>query len=234
MVDCVREKQSEEIMLEVSHIQKHFKNKQVLKDISFTFEKGQCVGILGANGCGKSTLLTILAGVQTPDQGSFVVEGHDLLKENAVRQQVLGYVPQGVPLMDELSAWDNLRLWYPKKELKKELESGVLAMLGIDQFLKTPVSKMSGGMKKRVSIGCSVANHPKILLLDEPSAALDLVCKENIYHYLKDFKANGGTILLITHDPEELSLCDKWYILKNGEMVPYDYRGDFHDLVLNL
>ncbi len=221
-------------MIEVSHVQKKFKKKEILKSIDFSCELGECIGILGANGCGKSTLLTILAGVLAPDQGSFVVEGHDLLKEANVRHQILGYVPQGVPLMDELTAWDNLRLWYPKDELKKELESGVLGMLGINEFLKTKVSKMSGGMKKRVSIGCSIANHPKILLLDEPSAALDLVCKEKIYNYLKDFKAQGGTIFLITHDSMELSLCDKWFILKGGRLEPYQYTGNLHELVNNL
>ena len=75
-------------------------------------------------------------------------------------------------------------------------------------------------MKKRLSIGCVVAANPKVLLLDEPSAALDLVCKERIYNYLKDYKQQGGRILLATHDVQELDLCDKWYILKNGFLHP--------------
>lgn len=133
--------------------------------------------------------------------------------------------------MEELTAWDNLRLWYEKDELKKELDGGVLDMLGIPDFLKVPVRKMSGGMKKRLSIGCSVANHPKLLLLDEPSAALDLICKERIGNYLKDFKAQGGSIILATHDVQEIELCDAWYILKNGMLEPYLYDGNVHHLV---
>ncbi len=88
--------------------------------------------------------------------------------------------------MEELSAWDNLRLWYSRDALKRELESGVLKMLGIDTFLKVPVRKMSMGMKKRLSIGCAVYGNPDILLLDEPTAALDIVCKESIYAYIDD------------------------------------------------
>ena len=90
---------------------------------------------------------------------------------------------------------------------------------------------MSGGMKKRLSIGCAVANHPRLLILDEPSAALDLICKQSIQSYLRAYKRNGGMILLATHDEEELKLCDKWYILKNGLSLPYDYDGDVSKLI---
>lgn len=219
------------MMIEIKQIQKKYKKKAVLTDINLDVQEGSCVGILGGNGSGKSTLLSILAGVQKADNGSFLWEGADLFKNEKIREEILGYVPQGNPLMEELTAWDNLRLWYEKDELKKELDGGVLDMLGIPDFLKVPVRKMSGGMKKRLSIGCSVANHPKLLLLDEPSAALDLICKERIGNYLKDFKAQGGSIILATHDVQEIELCDAWYILKNGMLEPYLYDGNVHHLV---
>lgn len=218
-------------MIEIKRIQKKYKKKAVLTDINLDVQEGSCVGILGGNGSGKSTLLSILAGVQKADNGSFLWGGADLFKNEKIREEILGYVPQGNPLMEELTAWDNLRLWYEKDELKKELDGGVLDMLGIPDFLKVPVRKMSGGMKKRLSIGCSVANHPKLLLLDEPSAALDLICRERIGNYLKDFKAQGGSIILATHDVQEIELCDAWYILKNGMLEPYLYDGNVHHLV---
>lgn len=218
-------------MIEIKQIQKKYKKKAVLTDINLDVQEESCVGILGGNGSGKSTLLSILAGVQKADNGSFLWGGADLFKNEKIREEILGYVPQGNPLMEELTAWDNLRLWYEKDELKKELDGGVLDMLGIPDFLKVPVRKMSGGMKKRLSIGCSVANHPKLLLLDEPSAALDLICKERIGNYLKDFKAQGGSIILATHDVQEIELCDVWYILKNGMLEPYLYDGNVHHLV---
>ena len=218
-------------MIELNQITKRYKKKLILKDITLSVQEGGCVGILGSNGSGKSTLLSTLAGVQKADGGSFLWEGADLFSDESFRAKVLGYVPQGNPLMEELTAWDNLRLWYEKEELKRELEDGVLAMLGIPSFIKVPVRKMSGGMKKRLSIGCSVANHPKLLLLDEPSAALDLVCKERIGTYLRNFKAQGGTILLATHDVQEFALCDAWYILREGELTPYEYDGNVHHLV---
>lgn len=217
--------------MEIREIKKKYGKKEVLNGVGLSAEKGCCIGILGGNGSGKSTLLSILAGVQRPDGGSFCWENTDLLENHCVRNQVVGYVPQGNPLMEELTAWDNLRLWYTREELKRELKEGVLAMLGIPDFIKLPVYKMSGGMKKRVSIGCAVANHPELLLLDEPSAALDLICKVRIGNYLREFTSGGGIVLLATHDVQELELCDTWYILKDGVLTPYQYDGNIHHLI---
>lgn len=220
--------------IEISHLKKSFRRHQVLKDVNLVVEPGTCVGILGANGCGKSTLLSILAGVQRGDGGAFLYEGTDLLRDGKARAQLVGYVPQGTPLIEELSARDNLLLWYSKTEMEIQLRSGVLQLLGIGDFLKVPVAKLSGGMKKRLSIGCAMAKHPPVLLLDEPTAALDLACKQSIAQWLRRYKQDGGTIVLTTHDVLELELCDSWYILKDGVLTPFPYDGDVTKLVERL
>lgn len=217
--------------MELKGIKKHYRKKIVLENISMTADAGSCVGILGSNGCGKSTLLSVLAGVREADAGQFLYQETDLLKNRKYAEQILGYVPQENPLMAELTAWDNLRLWYDKKTLETELAEGYLAMLGIGEFLHTTVEKMSGGMKKRLSIGCAIAHKPKILLMDEPSAALDIICKERIYNYFEEFKSQGGILLLATHEVQELELCDQLYILKEGKLFPYQYDGNVHRLV---
>lgn len=216
--------------IELAGISKSYKQKKVLENISLEAGEGSCTGILGSNGCGKSTLLSILAGVQKADAGSFVYQGKDLLRDHAFRTKTLGYVPQGNPLLEELTAWDNLRLWYDKRTLARELSDGVLALLGIDSFLKVPVWKMSGGMKKRLSIGCVVVSRPKLLLLDEPTSALDLVCKGRIHDYLESYRREGGILLLTTHDAQEIALCDSCYILRQGRLSPYVYDGDLRRL----
>ena len=131
----------------IEHVSKRYGRKQVLKDVSLHTQSGRCIGILGANGSGKSTFLSILAGVLRRDGGSFTVDGQELFSDNRLRADYVGYVPQGTPLLEELTAWDNLRLWYDKQTLQQELEGGVLGTLGIGDFLKVPVKKMSGGMK---------------------------------------------------------------------------------------
>ena len=215
---------------EIKNIKKSYGKKSPLVDVNFSAAESKCIGILGKNGSGKSTLLSILAGVQRGDGGEFLLDGVDLFGNPKMLTSTVGYVPQGTPLLEELSARDNLLLWYDRKTLDKELDNGVLAMLGIGDFISVPVRKMSGGMKKRLSIGCSVAKNPKLLLLDEPCAALDIVCKQSINEYLIKFKSEGGTLILATHDESELSLCDSIYILKDGILHSYDYDGDIDRL----
>lgn len=220
--------------IEINGIRKKYGSKQVLKDISLTVESGKCIGILGGNGCGKSTLLSILASVQSADGGSFLYDGKDLFKYPKQRAALVAYVPQGTPLIEELTAKDNLSLWYSKKDMLYQLENGVLKMLGIDAFLKTQVSKMSGGMKKRLAIGCAIAKRPPILILDEPMAALDIACKQKISEYIKKHKQDGGIVLIATHDVIELELCDEWYIIKDGVLQGFEYTGNIEELVKNL
>ena len=208
----------------IKDIHKKYGKKEVLKGVSFSARSGECIGILGDNGCGKSTLFSILAGIQTADSGEFLLNDTDLLKNPRYRRKYVGYIPQGTPLFEELSAYDNLLLWYDKKSLKEELSSGVLKMLGIDSFLKVPVLKMSGGMKKRLSIGCAVAEKPPVLLLDEPMSALDLSCKKEIFRYIENHKKAGGIVLLVTHDILELELCDACYMVKDGVLAGVDKK----------
>lgn len=222
------------MQIEIKEIEKNYGSKKVLKNISLSVEGGTCIGILGANGCGKSTLLSILAGVLERDKGQFLFDGEDLFQNRKKRSALVGYVPQGTPLIEELTAWDNLLLWYDRAEMKQELKNGVLKLLGVDGFLKVPVRKMSGGMKKRLSIGCAMAKKPPILLLDEPTAALDLACKQDISRYLTRYKEAGGLLFLTTHDAMELALCDQIFIMKDGVLHPYTYTGDLQQLVDSL
>lgn len=218
------------MVVELVGIKKAYQRRPVLKEVSLSVQQGSCVGIVGSNGSGKSTLLSVLAGVRKADGGAFLCDGVDLFRHPGRIPETLGYVPQSDPLMEELTAWDNLRMWCGRERLRKSLSNGALKLLGVDGFLRTPVHRMSGGMKKRLSIGCAVASDPAILLLDEPSAALDPVCKENIRRYLEAYRQAGGIILMATHDAQDLELCDACYILQGGVLQAYPYDGDFHRL----
>ncbi len=210
-------------MIEIENLTSAYGKKKVLQGLSLCAERGECIGIVGPNGCGKSTLLSILAGVLKPLSGTILYYGRDALENPVVFRKMTGYVPQENPLMPELSVYDNLRLWYPDKAaLKKELEEGFLQILGIPQFLKMPVSKLSGGMKKRVSIGIALSGMPPVLILDEPGAALDLVCKEDIRRYLQIYLERKGTVVITTHEESELSLCGRLYVMKEGRLEEVD------------
>ncbi len=220
--------------LELRDIRKRYGKTAVLRGVSFGAERGEAVGIVGANGSGKSTLLRVLAGVLRPEGGEFMWEGGDLLRSRAALERTVAYVPQGTPLIDELSALDNLRLWYRADALRASLEGGMLRELGIPDFLKTPASRLSGGMRKRLSIGCAIARDPQILLLDEPTAALDLAARERLLDYFAGFRARGGLILLATHDLRELESCSRCFMLRGGVAEPYAYDGDAQKLAREL
>ena len=209
--------------INVNNINSYYGKKEILKNVSFQANKGECIGILGYNGCGKSTLLSILAGVQKPKNGQITYCNEIAYSKEQNRYNknlfntMIGYVPQENPLIPELSVYDNLSLWFKNKEtLDSSLKNGFLHTLGIHEYVKKKVSQLSGGMKKRVSIAIATIYNPQILILDEPSAALDLSCKEDIKDYLKNYLEQGKNVIITTHEDNELELCDKIYVLKNG------------------
>jgi len=211
-------------LIEVKSVAKKYGRHEVLKDVSFYANTGECVGIVGANGCGKSTLLKILSGSIKPDSGSLVYDGADPLKNVKIFERLIGYVPQENPLMTQLSVMDNLKFWYcdSSRSLKNDLINGAPAMLGISAYADKRVDRLSGGQKKRLSIACALAKQPPVLIMDEPGASLDIVCKEDIKNYLQRYMQSGGTVILTSHEQTELELCSRMYLLKNGTMHELD------------
>ena len=207
-------------IIEVDNICKNYGLKKVLKGASFYVKQGECVGIVGANGCGKSTLLSILSGINKPRKGTLTYAGKNPFKNKGMFSDMIGYVPQENPLMEQLSVYDNLKFWYcdSRRDLKQDLVSGTPAALGLGEYLYTRVDKLSGGMKKRLSIACALANFPPIIIMDEPGASLDIVCKEDIKSYSKKYLSVGGTVILTSHEECELALCNRMYLLKDGVM----------------
>lgn len=202
-------------MIEVKNISKRYRNT-VLDDISFTAEKGQCIGIIGANGCGKTTLLSIMAGVNKAQSGK-IYYNNELADKKSVFKKYIAYVPQENPLIDELTTKDNLLLWLgSNKKIKDGFENGVLKDLGIDEFLNKQVNELSGGMKRRLSIGISLSNNAPIMLLDEPGSALDIYGKQEVNSYISNYVKNGGTVVMSTHDRDEIDLCTKLYKIEDG------------------
>ena len=193
---------------------KKYGRNEVLSGVSFEVRAGECAGIAGTNGIGKSTLLKILAGAEKPDKGQLTLFGHDLTREKRLFAELIAYVPQDNPLLEELTARDNLRLWSGKKMTGQEEE---IRLLGIDEMIRTKVSAMSGGMKRRLAIACALTGNASVLIMDEPTSALDLYHKEIIYRYLDSFCDRGGMIILSTHDEEEMSFADGLWLLKGGK-----------------
>lgn len=203
---------------------------EILHQLSFSLKEGSCTALLGNNGSGKSTLLSILAGARKPEEGLLYLNGARLGSSSCPFSRSIGYVPQENPLIEELNARDNLLLRFggSRKDFDKTLSAFYFQMLDIDSLLRLPVRKMSGGMKRRLSLACAFLNEPKLLLLDEPCSALDISMKKKMHACLSSYLKNGGTILLSTHEQEDLSLCDSLLLLKDKTLtsLPPSLRGE--------
>lgn len=202
-------------MLEVSNIKKSYGRKNVLEHISFHADCGECVAVIGRNGCGKTTLMQILAGVIRPNDGGLRYFGKEPLSKRKYFHKYCGYVPQELPLMEELSVKDNLRLWGVGK--KKE-DQELLREFQLEDLTHITVAKLSGGMKRRLSIACALAKWPPILLMDEPTTALDLYSKENIRSWIKKYCGMDGIVVMTTHDEKEIMSCDRCLLMKEGKL----------------
>ncbi len=203
----------DKFMIEVKSVSAKYR-KTVLNDVNLIANEGECIGLLGLNGSGKSTLLSCIAGIKKPNSGSIKAEGK------------VGFVTQENALIDELNAIDNIMMWTSMKrsEILKALEGPELSILKVKDFANVKVKNMSGGMKKRVALTSVLITRPDILLLDEPLAALDIPAKKDILKIIDSFTANGGIVIVASHEEEMFTHCSSVYYLDKGKatLLPKD------------
>lgn len=208
-------------MLEVKNLTKKYGSRVILRDITFSINPGERVAIVGRNGCGKTTMMQILSGSMKPNSGSIRFFGNNPLKKHSLFRKYCGYVPQNSPLLPELTVKDNLKLWGVDKSKNYDY---ILDNFELRDIMNLQVKRMSGGMNKRLSIACAIATWPPILLLDEPTTALDLYYKESIQKWLTDYSNIKGIVLQSTHEEAEIEACDRCLFMKNGMLreIPHD------------
>ena len=216
-------------MIQAKGIEKSFGALKVLKGIDFSVEKSEVVSIMGASGAGKSTLLQILGTLSTPDGGSLIIDGVDVLrlKGDALaefRNRRIGFVFQFHHLLPEFTALENVMIpafiaGRSKKEAQQRATE-LLSDLGLGERLSHKPSELSGGEQQRVAIARALINNPAVLFADEPSGNLDTKTKEelhNLFFRLRD--KYGQTIVIVTHDPDLSKMCDRELYMIDGQFV---------------
>lgn len=216
-------------MIKAAGIEKSFGALKVLKGIEFSVEKSEVVSIMGASGAGKSTLLQILGTLSTPDAGSLVIDGVDVLKLKGnklaeFRNRRVGFVFQFHHLLPEFTALENVMIpafiaGRSRKDARETAEA-LLTDLGLGERLYHKPSELSGGEQQRVAIARALINKPAVLFADEPSGNLDSKTKEelhNLFFTLRD--KYGQTIVIVTHDPELAKMCDRSLYMIDGTFV---------------
>ena len=218
------------MLLELKDINKsYFQGKQempVLKNVNFSVEEGEYVAIMGPSGSGKSTLMNIIGCLDKPTSGSFYLDGKDILKykDNAlstVRLNTIGFVFQSFFLMMKQTALENvcLPLTYAGIPKRKRKEIAALKRVGLEDRMNYKPTQLSGGQCQRVAIARAISNHPKILLADEPTGALDSKSGAQIMELFQSLHEEGVTIIMITHDSEIASHAQRVIHIRDGQIA---------------
>ena len=214
-------------MIQAKGIEKSFGTLKVLKGLDFSVAKSEVVSIMGASGAGKSTLLQILGTLSTPDKGSLIIDGVDVLmlkgdKLAEFRNRRIGFVFQFHHLLPEFTALENVMIpafiaGVSRKDAEQRAKE-LLADLGLGERLTHKPSELSGGEQQRVAIARALINNPAVLFADEPSGNLDSKTKEELHKLFFDLRDKyGQTIIIVTHDPDLAKMCDRELFMVDGQ-----------------
>jgi len=203
-------------IIEVKKFGISFGGKTVIKNLSFNVEKGETFGLLGSNGCGKTTTIRALLGLYQPDSGELLIGGKKFDPNGKIK---VGYLPEERGLYKKENVIDTMVYFGRLKgiEQPREWSMNYLKRVGLEDFAKTKIEKLSQGMQQKVQLGITVMDEPDLLILDEPTKGFDPVNRRLLMEIIEELHQKGSTIILITHYMDEVEkLCDHILLLKNG------------------
>lgn len=228
-------------MLEVAHLKKVYTTRfggnqvEALRDVSFTVEQGEYTAIMGESGSGKTTLLNILAALDKPTSGMVQLDGNDLtqIKESriaAFRRDHLGFVFQDFNLLDTFSLKDNILLPLVLQGMNwREMEANLLPIanqLRIANLLEKYPYEVSGGQKQRAAVCRALITHPRLILADEPTGALDSRATDALLDVFQQINQTGQTLLMVTHSVKAASRAGRILFIRDGQVYHQLYRGE--------
>lgn len=219
-------------MLEIKDLVKKYGDKVAVNGISLTIQKGMFYGLLGPNGAGKSTTIHCITGIAQPTSGTILIDGTDVVEDYKVARTKVGLSPQEfnvdifatpAQLMDYMAGYYGT----PKKEREEKVET-LIKQFDLEQHRNVKFQKLSGGLKRRVMLGRALVHTPDLLILDEPTAGVDVEQRRQLWEYLKEMNEGGKTIILTSHYLEEVQyLCNHIAIINNGKIVAEGTKESF-------
>jgi len=214
------------LAIEISEIHKMYTGawSPALDGFSLKVQKGQIMGLLGPNGAGKTTCINIICGLVKADKGTVSIFGKDPNHNIQQIRREIGVVPQQIALFGNLTAWENFRyigrLYGLKEQTITEQAGDLLQRLGLIQHAGKRIGRYSGGMKRRANIIASMLHQPELIILDEPTAGVDVQSRAMIHEFLTEYHQKGKTILYTSHHLDEAEeLCDEVVIVDEGKFV---------------
>lgn len=213
----------------IENIKKSYGDVEALKGISLEIKKGEFFGLLGPNGAGKSTLISALAGLLKVDDGHLSVMGHDVVAHYRDARRALGVVPQEIVMDPFFSVRETLEFQsgYFGVADNGEWIDELLEQLGLADKADKNMRQLSGGMKRRVLIAQALVHKPEVLVLDEPTAGVDVELRQSMWRFVRRLHRDGHTIVLTTHYLEEAEeLCDRIAIIDKGQLIALETKED--------
>lgn len=214
--------------IEIRNVKKRYKALQALRGVSLTVEEGDFFGLLGPNGAGKTTLINILAGLARADEGCLSVRGHDVVSDFRHARRVLGVVPQELVFDPFFTVRETLRIQsgYYGLHRNDDWIDEVMANLDLTEKADANMRALSGGMKRRVLVAQALVHRPSVIVLDEPTAGVDVELRQALWKFIARLNREGHTIVLTTHYLEEAeALCGRIAMLRRGEVVALDHTS---------
>lgn len=211
-------------IIEVKNLVKQYKELKAIDNLSFEVHEGEILGLLGPNGSGKSTTINCILSLLEFSKGTIKIFGKDMKPDAYDIKSKIGVVFQEVSVFDELTVYENIDyfcgLYIKDKITRKQYIEDAIRLVGLEDFKKFYLKKLSGGLLRRLNIACGIAHKPKLIFLDEPTVAVDPQSRNNILDGIKKLRENGATIVYTTHYMEEVEiLCDRVIILDKGKIL---------------
>jgi ABC-2 type transport system ATP-binding protein len=211
--------------ISIRDVKKRYGTLQALDGVSLEIEQGEFFGLLGPNGAGKTTLITSMAGLCTPDSGAIEIMGHDVQKDFRIARRQLGVVPQELVFDPFFTVRETLRFQsgYFGLNHNDDWIDEIMANLDLTSKADANMRALSGGMKRRVLVAQALVHRPPVIVLDEPTAGVDVGLRQSLWQFISRLNQAGHTIVLTTHYLEEAeSLCGRIAMLKSGRLVALD------------
>ena len=212
--------------INIEQVHKRFGSLNALNGIDLKIQQGEFFGLLGPNGAGKSTLINIMAGLLKPSAGSVKIMGHDVINDYQAARMALGVVPQELVFDPFFNVREMLRFqagYFGRGKENDAWVDEVIENLGLTDKAHTNMRQLSGGMKRRALIAQALVHKPPVIVLDEPTAGVDVELRQSLWAFIKKLNSDGQTIILTTHYLEEAeTLCERVAMMKQGEIVALD------------
>ncbi len=224
------------MVVKVENLVKRYKTLTALDNLSFEVNEGEIFGLLGPNGSGKTTAINCILSLLKYDKGSISVFGKEMKPSSYDIKKDIGIIMQNVAVFDELTVYQNIDyfcgLYISDNNTRKQYVEDAIKFVGLDDFRKFLPKKLSGGLLRRLNIACGIVHKPKLIILDEPTVAVDPQSRNNILEGICELNRNGATIIYTSHYMEEVEqICTRIAILDKGRVIASGTKDELKEMI---